>query len=225
MKDSILIVEANHFDASERKEELEQLGFEPWLYPDIDEAKAHMDRIAPEACLIFASSLEDIAWNRLRAWDIRLSLPWIFIVEDWTSGQLAQAYSAGAHEVLQGSIPTEELAIRVRHWIELFRRIADGNPLELAYADLRMELKAKRVFRGEELIRLTVKEFELLRFLVKRAEQVCPRELILQEVWGYDFSTGTNVVDVYIRHLRKKIDKGHRHKLIHTVRGTGYVLR
>ncbi|MBU5672500.1 winged helix-turn-helix transcriptional regulator [Paenibacillus brevis] len=225
MKESILIVEVNHFDASERKEELEQLGLEPWLYPDIDEAKAHMDRIAPEACLIFASSLEEIAWNRLRAWDIRLSLPWIFIVENWTSRQLAQAYSSGAHEILPEGIPTVELAIRVRHWIELFKRIADGNPLELAYADLRMELKAKRVFRGEELIRLTVKEFELLRFLVKRAEQVCPREIILQEVWGYDFSTGTNVVDVYIRHLRKKIDKGHRHKLIHTVRGTGYVLR
>lgn len=225
MKDSILIVEVNQFDASERKEELAQLGFEPWLYPDIDEAKAQMDRIAPEACLIFASSLDEIAWSRLKAWDIRLSYPWIFIVKHWTSEQLAQAYSSGAHEVLKEDIPTEELSIRVHHWIELFRRIADGNPMELVYADLRMELKAKRVFRGEELIRLTVKEFELLRFLVKRAEQVCPREIILQEVWGYDFLTGTNVVDVYIRHLRKKIDKGHRHKLIHTVRGTGYVLR
>lgn len=225
MKVSILIVEVNHFDASERKAELEQLGFEPWLYPDLDEAKAQMDRVAPEACLVFASSLEEIAWNRLKDWDIRLSLPWIFIVEHWTSGQLAKAYASGAHEILHEGISTEELAIRVRHWIELFRRIADGNPLELVYADLRMELKAKRVFRGEEPIKLTVKEFELLRFLMKRAEQVCPREVILQEVWGYDFSTGTNVVDVYIRHLRKKIDKGQRHKLIHTVRGTGYVLR
>lgn len=225
MKDSLLLIEINHFDASEQKKRLDQLGFECWMYQDIDEAKEQIDRIAPEACLIFASSLDEMAWSSLKAWNLRLSLPWIFTVSDWTSGQLAQAFSSGAHEVLQNDISVEELGIRVRHWIDLFRLFADGNPIELVYEDLRMELKAKRVFRGGELIKLTVKEFELLRFLMKRAEQVCPREIILQEVWGYDFSTGTNVVDVYIRHLRKKVDKGHRHKLIHTVRGAGYVIR
>ncbi|MNI78180.1 Transcriptional activator protein CzcR [compost metagenome] len=80
------------------------------------------------------------------------------------------------------------------------------------------------MFRSEQLIKLTPKEFDLLRYLMKRAGEVCERDEILQEVWGYDFSTGTNVVDVYIRHLRSKVDKGQVNKLIHTVRGKGYMV-
>lgn len=88
-----------------------------------------------------------------------------------------------------------------------------------------MELKSRRVYRGDEAIKLTPKEFDLLLFLLKRAGKVCGREMILQQVWGYDFAAGTNVVDVYIRHLRKKIDRGQTQKLLHTVRGTGYMLQ
>lgn len=224
MKDSVLMVEAS-MGTGLRQADLERLGFEVWLCPDIDSAEAEIERIVPDVCILTAQSTRQIAWDRVRTAGIDLPLPWILILEEWTTDQLASAFAAGIHEVLQWSIPSEELGIRLRSWIHLFRRFADGNKSELNYEDLKMDLRGRKVYRGSDIIKLTTKEFELLRFLLKRAEQVCPRELILQEVWGYDFSTGTNVVDVYIRHLRKKIDKGQKRKLIHTVRGAGYMVQ
>ncbi|MNI69266.1 Transcriptional activator protein CzcR [compost metagenome] len=121
-------------------------------------------------------------------------------------------------------IPIAELKSRIRNLLRLFWRFADGYMKELQYDDLRLELKSRKVYRGDQNIKLTPKEFDLLRYLLKRAGVVCERDEILQEVWGFDFSTGTNVVDVYIRHLRTKIDKGQTKKLIHTVRGKGYMV-
>nr|WP_237690610.1 winged helix-turn-helix domain-containing protein [Paenibacillus caui] len=93
------------------------------------------------------------------------------------------------------------------------------------YEDLRIETKKQKVFRGEDEISLTPKEYDLLLYLTRHRHEICTRETILQEVWGYDFSVNTNVVDVYIKHIRSKLDAGHQRKLIHTVRGAGYMLQ
>ena len=92
-------------------------------------------------------------------------------------------------------------------------------------ADLHVHLDTRRVFRGEQEIILSSREFAVLRYLIQNAGMVLSREKLEQHIWNYDYAGGSNVIDVYIRYLRKKIDEGFEPKLIHTVRGAGYVLR
>jgi DNA-binding response OmpR family regulator len=88
-----------------------------------------------------------------------------------------------------------------------------------------MDLLARRVFRGEKEIVLTQKEFSLLEYLLRNKGRVLSRTQIIENIWGYDFAPGTNIVDVHIRSLREKMDTGFDKKVIHTVRGTGYILK
>lgn len=150
--------------------------------------------------------------------------PILLLLKEWSSEAVVAGFARGANDVVQVTIPMVELYARIGHLISLFKRLGDGSLTELSFEDLRMELRGRKAWRDGEPIKLTPKEFDLLLFLLKRAGKVCGREMLLQQVWGYDFATGTNVVDVYIRHLRKKIDSGHTKKLLHTVRGTGYML-
>ncbi|MBA4602230.1 response regulator transcription factor [Thermoactinomyces mirandus] len=98
-----------------------------------------------------------------------------------------------------------------------------SRPLQVG--DLYLDPKTRHVRRGEWDIRLTPREFDLLTYLMRHAGQVLEREQIIQEVWGFDFAGDTNIVDVYIRYLRQKIDKHVPAPMIHTVRGVGYTLR
>src|SRR5205823_8592516 len=116
----------------------------------------------------------------------------------------------------------EELLARVR---ALLRR---GTPMPapvLALADLRLDLVTRQVTRAGRRIDLTAKEFALLEFFLRQPGRVLSRTLIAQHVWGVDFDTFTNVIDVYVNYLRKKIDADFAPKLLHTVRGAGYVLK
>ncbi len=129
---------------------------------------------------------------------------------------------AGADDYLPKPFSLEELQARLR---ALLRRRAAGAETELRAADLRMDLLARRVFRGDDELTLTAKEFALLEYLLRHAGQVVTRPMIIEQVWKYDFDPGTNVVDVHIRRLRLRVDEGRAVHLIHTVRGAGYVLR
>lgn len=152
------------------------------------------------------------------------AFPIILLLKEWSTESVVAGFARGANDVVRVTIPLAELYARVGHLISLFKRLGDGSLTELSFEDLRMDLRSRKAWRDGEPIKLTPKEFDLLLFLMKRAGKVCGRDMILQQVWGYDFATGTNVVDVYIRHLRKKIDSGHTKKLLHTIRGTGYML-
>ena len=92
-------------------------------------------------------------------------------------------------------------------------------------ADLEVHLDTHEVLRGEKEITLSGKEFSLLRYMIQNQGIVLSREKLEQHIWNYDYTGGSNVIDVYIRYLRKKIDEGFTSKLIHTVRGAGYVLK
>jgi two-component system, OmpR family, response regulator NblR len=96
---------------------------------------------------------------------------------------------------------------------------------QLRFGDLVLDLVSHRVLRGEQAIELTVKEFELLRYLMSHPETELTREQILENVWGYDFLGESNVIEVYVRYLRLKLEKEGGKRLIQTVRGVGYVLR
>jgi len=115
-----------------------------------------------------------------------------------------------------------ELAARVR---ALTRRGGDTKATVLRLADLSLDTITRRVRRGESDIELTAREYRLLEYLMQSTGRLCGRMMILEKVWDYDFDPGTNLVDVYIRRLRGKIDTAFEPKLLHTVRGIGYVLK
>jgi DNA-binding response OmpR family regulator len=128
----------------------------------------------------------------------------------------------GADDYLTKPFAFEELLARVR---ALLRRGAAAAPAVLTAADLTLDPATRQVTRGGKRIDLTSKEYALLEFLLRRRDQVLSRAVIAQHVWGVDYDTFTNVIDVYVNYLRKKIDSGFEPKLIHTVRGFGYVLK
>ncbi len=129
---------------------------------------------------------------------------------------------SGADDYLTKPFAFQELVARVR---ALLRRRADGIPAILQFGDLALDLARRIVSRGGEKIDLTAKEFAILEYFMRNAGRVLTRTQIIEHVWDYDFDTGTNLVDVYVNYLRKKVDSDREPKLIHTVRGVGYVLK
>ena len=137
-------------------------------------------------------------------------------------GDRVSGLDAGADDYLIKPFAFEELLARIR----VMTRKASGNSTNVfSAADLTMDLNSHTVVRGDVNINLSAKEFEILEYLLRNKGIVLSREKIEGHVWNFDYSGGTNVVDVYIRYLRKKIDDEFEPKLIHTVRGCGYVLR
>lgn len=144
-------------------------------------------------------------------------------IEDKVSG-----LDLGANDYITKPFVIEELLARVRATLRLSMRNKiqeqDDEDWEII-SDLKVSEKSREIYRGNTLIELTPREFDLLLYLLKNKRQVLNREQILTAVWGFDFYGDTNVVDVYIRYLRKKIDFDGVPPLIHTVRGVGYVLK
>ena len=130
---------------------------------------------------------------------------------------------AGGDDYLTKPFAFAELLARVQALIR--RATGASEPTRLAYADLSMDLLTRKVTRGGQPLDLRPREFALLEYLLRNPGKVLSKTMILSHVWGYNFDPGSNVVDVLVFRLREKIDKGFDSKLIHTVRGIGYVLK
>jgi heavy metal response regulator len=152
----------------------------------------------------------------------RINVPILLLTARIAVADKVAGLDLGADDYLTKPFAFEELLARVR---ALLRRGGAGAPTVLAAADLRLDPATREVTRGGKRIDLTSKEYALLEFLLRRRDQVLSRAVIAQHVWGVDYDTFTNVIDVYVNYLRKKIDSGFEPKLIHTVRGFGYVLK
>lgn len=137
-------------------------------------------------------------------------------IEDRVSG-----LDLGADDYLVKPFSFDELQARVR---ALLRRSSDNKQPELIMEDLTIDLLSHTVTRGGKKIELTAKEFEILEYLLRNKGRLLTRSQIAEHVWDYDFEYNSNIVDVYIGYLRRKIDHPFKKKLIHTIRGSGYIM-
>ncbi len=138
-------------------------------------------------------------------------------IEDRVAG-----LDSGADDYLTKPFAFEELFARVRSLLR--RGSAEKTPM-LRIADLELDLVTHKAKRGDKVIELTAKEYGLLEYFMRNRNRVLSRVIISEHIWNYNFDTGTNIIDVYVNHLRQKVDNGFQKSLIHTVRGVGYIMK
>jgi two-component system copper resistance phosphate regulon response regulator CusR len=219
----ILVVEDDTALASFLKKGLEAEHYAVDVAPDGEEARwsvgeSDYDLVVLDLNLPKIDGLAVLEAARLK----KPSLPVLVVTGRSRIEDRVLALDTGADDCLIKPFSFSELSARVR---ALLRRCPVVNGLLLKIADLELNRVERTVQRGGKRIELTSKEFGLLEYLLRNAGRRLTRNMIVEHVWNLSFDTGTNVVDVYINYLRKKVDDGFTPRLIHTVRGVGYELR
>jgi DNA-binding response OmpR family regulator len=158
--------------------------------------------------------------QRLRAG--RVDTPVLLLTALNAVDDRVRGLDAGADDYLPKPFAFQELLARLRALGR--RRVQAREPDQIQTADLVLDLRRRRAERAGKTIELSPKEFALLEFLLRNEGRVVTRSQILDHVWGYDYSPDSNLVDVYVTYLRRKVDRGHKRSLIRTVRGAGYAL-
>jgi heavy metal response regulator len=158
--------------------------------------------------------------RRLRA--SRVATPILMLTAKTATEDKVAGLDSGADDYLTKPFAFAELLARVR---SLLRRGSKEKSTVLSIAELELDTVSHKAKRGDRAIDLTAKEYALLEYFLRNKNRVLSRTIISEHIWDYNFDTGTNLIDVYVNHLRNKVDSGFEKKLIHTVRGVGYVLR
>ncbi|BAP29347.1 uncharacterized protein CHSO_0310 [Chryseobacterium sp. StRB126] len=221
----ILIIEDNSRVSSLLKRGLESQGYQVYISEDAEDAITLLGK------LTFDLAITDIMLPKMNGIDLckfikqkYTDLPIIMLTALGTIDEKVEGFDAGADDYMVKPFEIRELFVRIKAILQRSSNKAKETYLtDLEYHDLKINRKINRVFRNDEEIELTPKEFKLLVFLVSNAERILTREEIADNVWGNHFDTGTNYIDVYIAYLRKKIDKNFDTKLIHTKPGVGFI--
>ena len=225
-KPRVLVVDDDKAVRESLRRSLEFNGYAVSLAADGAEALAGIAGHAPDVVVM------DVMMPRLDGIETTKSLrkagndvPILVLTARDAVGDRVEGLDAGADDYLTKPFALQELLARLR---ALLRRVvpAEGDDNEvLSFADLSMDLATREVLRGERPMELTRTEFTLLEMFLRRPRRVLERSFILEEVWGYDFPTTANSLEVYVGYLRRKTEAEGESRLIHTVRGVGYVLK
>jgi heavy metal response regulator len=159
--------------------------------------------------------------KRMRKMEIQTSV--IFLTAKDSESDIVHGLNSGADDYLVKPFSFSELLARMRAILRRGKPVS--SPSKLRLANLILELEGHRVFRDEIKIELTPKEYALLEFFMRHPGQVITRTMISEKVFDYHFDTATNIIDVHVSHLRNKIDKDFEPKLLHTIKGVGYVVK
>jgi len=149
-------------------------------------------------------------------------LPVLMLTARGTTEDIVSGLNAGSDDYMPKPFAFAELLARVK---ALLRRSEQDRGAELFFADVRLDPVSHKVWRGGKEIDLTAKEYGLLEFMMRNPNKPLSRAMIAENCWDYDFDKFTNIIDVYINYLRRKVDGGYPNKLIHTVRGQGYIFK
>ncbi len=222
----VLVVDDDKAVRESLRRSLEFNGYQVGLAGDGAEALAAIGAAPPDVVVmdVMMPRLDGLETTRaLRA--AGNDVPILVLTARDAVGDRVAGLDAGADDYLTKPFALAELLARLR---ALLRRVvpAEDVPDEvLSFADLTMDVATREVRRGERTIELTRTEFALLEMFLRRPRRVLERSFILEEVWGYDFPTTANSLEVYVGYLRRKTEAADEPRLIHTVRGVGYVLK
>ena len=222
----MLVVDDDKAVRESLRRSLEFNGYAVALACDGAEALAGIGKLGPDVVVmdVMMPRLDGIEATRaLRA--AGNDVPILVLTARDAVGDRVEGLDAGADDYLTKPFALQELLARLR---ALLRRVVphEDDPDEtLAFADLTLDIATREVTRGERRIELTRTEFTLLEMFLRRPRRVLERSFILEEVWGYDFPTTANSLEVYVGYLRRKTEAEGEPRLLHTVRGVGYVLR
>ena len=219
----VLVVEDEKKTASFIRKALQSEGFVADVLHNGDDAltavsSTGFDILVLDIMLPWRDGLSIVRQMRER----QIHTPVLLLSARGAVGERVEGLNSGADDYLAKPFALEELIARVR---ALTRRQPEKRDPILQVADLTLNTMTREVQRGGHVIELAQREYLLLEFLMRSAGRVCGRMLIVEKVWDYDFDPGSNLVDVYVMRLREKIDSGFAIKLLHTVRGAGYVLK
>jgi len=221
----VLVVDDDRAVRDSLRRSLEFNGYDVALAGDGAEALASISGVRPDAVVM------DVMMPRLDGLEATRALrtaghdvPILVLTARDAVGDRVEGLDAGADDYLTKPFALAELLARLR---ALMRRTVQPDDADemLTFADLSMDVATREVRRGERLIELTRTEFTLLEMFLRRPRRVLERSFILEDVWGYDFPTSANSLEVYVGYLRRKTEAEGEPRLIHTVRGVGYVLK
>jgi two-component system response regulator MprA len=222
----VLVVDDDRAVRESLRRSLEFNGYDVSLAGDGAEALATIAGSSPDAVVIdvMMPRLDGIETTRaLRA--AGNDLPILVLTARDSVGDRVEGLDAGADDYLTKPFALEELLARLRALLRRVAPAADEESEQLTFTDLTMDLATREVRRGGRAIELTRTEFALLEMFLRRPRRVLERSFILEEVWGYDFPTTANSLEVYVGYLRRKTEAEGEPRLLHTVRGVGYVLK
>jgi DNA-binding response OmpR family regulator len=218
----ILLVKTDETFTRQASQDLIEAGYTIAIASDIDKAKLEIDTLQPAMIALDRSLAGESGLQlcrQLRKKENRVLI--ILLVDQETVEERVATLEAGADDFLLKPYHAKEFLQMVRFYLHP----PEITKEQLRFGELILDLTTRRLILGGQDIDLTMKEFELLKYLMLHPREVLTREQILENVWGYDFRGESNVIEVYIRYLRLKIETEGQKRLIHTVRGVGYVLR
>ncbi len=225
-KPRVLVVDDDRAVRDSLRRSLEFNGYDVHLAGDGAEALAGIAGVAPDVVVmdVMMPRLDGIETTRaLRT--AGNAVPILVLTARDAVGDRVEGLDAGADDYLTKPFALQELLARLRALLRRVVPLEDTPDETLTFADLSMDVATREVLRGRRRMELTRTEFTLLEMFLRRPRRVLERSFILEEVWGYDFPTTANSLEVYVGYLRRKTEAEGEPRLIHTVRGVGYVLK